>query len=1649
MAYQVRRFGFLVLALVPLAILAITLSPRIDTAESATYTSPLWSNISPSMECGLCDDCVCPAPSEWSPEGVSMRTGDLVWDHFLFSTPGKVGEFNFSLRWRAMVDGQSQLGNSVLPSWETTAEYEVLDALNPTGPSGHQVNIRRPSGRIDIFTWDGSAYVSSSCAITDALTVNGSSNYVLTDKFGNSLTFDSNGMPDILEDRNGNQRDFDYNGSLQLTDITDERGKSYTVAHNTDGFIESITDYASRTWDFTYDASGNLKTITTPTTPDQTSGITTTLNYDGSNRLSNVVDGRGNAVWSFTWVTTTRQIDLVTIDGDDVDFTFATGRTDRQDRNGNIHRTHYSGQTITKTDMYVASTAKYEHEYHWTGYLVTHEVMPRGNRIDYTYDGNNNLLTRRHKETDTASTSGSDLLHTWTFSSNFKATYTDPRGNQTTYGRDGSGNLTSVTYPNVTNPSAQTASETYTYNSDGQRLTHTDPEGILTTYEYHTSGTSVGLLHKVKLGPGGSELVTEYGRDTLGNVTTVTDPRGNDFTTAFDNLRRVTQTTAPSPLNYRVKFNYDGNGNRTKKEVENFDKDGNLVTANEWFTTTWAHDHEDRVTSIVEEIDASTTRSTSFTFDTNGNRIVLAKPEGNQERWVFDERDMVVEHTRGYGETYASTEEFEYDDNGNMTIHTDGRGADTTHTFDLFDRRIKTTDALGHYTEVDYDENGNVTEIRRKDSSNTLLMRSTKSYDTRNRLYQTSDLRKDPSTTYSDAVTVTERFKNSKLKTVTDANSNDTDYAYDNYGRLDTVTDGMGNYIDKDYDDNGNVTDWSITEIDGAGSVTHEFEATFDVLNRKLTDVEVDRTNSSNKYTKTYAYDSRSNRLWFVDAEGNPTRWTFDGLGRMIKRERALTLGGTIDTFTSAQVTEWGFDDNDRLITHTDDGTNDTTWTYDAIDRAIEMEYPDTSTVEYDYDKNGNVTEITDAAGNVIADTFDDLNRNTSRSVTLASGFLGTTSETRVFDGVGRMTSNADNDYKVIYSYGVIGMRSVVYQESQEYVGGTAYTETVTKTYDAVGNKATEVYPGGLSLEYDYNEINRLEEISDGTNTIATYGYIGSRLKTTTFQSGATQTNTYGGFRSEVTSIHHETSGASTIDRFDYGYDKNHDRLYERYGASGSAGDGFEYDRLRRLTTAYMGSVTPSNPSAVQYTTKIEYNMDDDGNRTSVVTTPWGAGSSTSSYTTNTLNQYTAVGGTSRSHDANGNLTDDGTYTYEYDYRNQIVKVRLKATSFTIADYKYDANGRRVEKALSGGTDRYVYSGHETIEVQDTSGTTEQEFVFRDVILGIVMLQQADILDHDSDANTSESTRSFYHTNALGSVMLLTDELEAEVVTYRYNPYGTASITVGGTPQGSDPLGQSLAYAGVYRDPETLLATLARGYSSFTGSFLQRGVQTSALDPSTYGLGVSSPLIGRLANSWLGGAWFGGPLIAGAIAKLKGAAWWVAMSGLSNAILGTASSSGVKVCRCWFSITGRKKNSEIKGRILKTEFSIFETATFNFTIDLGTCGTIATYTQETCVAKCRQQWAGQWSTYDDTVNNPESWKNNENTLPKLPVPIAAGVRVTRASSTRSLGLPALPRSGLALPYTPATRPDKDFPYKSYENWYAHSMEGTCESAYER
>lgn len=1443
MARQIKRFGKWFALFVPIALLAVLLA-RPAGVHALTFSSPFWTNVSSNLECACAHECeACGGPSVVSPEGVFYTSGAFRHTVPLLDNPGMTGPLVLSLAWRSDVSGHSQFGRGWIPSWEHTVRKVVLLTANPELPNGHKAIVNYPTGFVATFLWDGSQYVPMSCGVTDTLSrpAGTSGPYRLTFKLGSRVDFTAAGLPDALVDANGNTVDLTYNASKQVTALQDDRGFVYEFTQNSGGFVSQLDNPTHRVWTFAYDSAGNLTSIVTPASHDQTSGVTYAFAYDSGNRLASIKDGRGNTVKTIAYVGATYKVSGVTLDGHAVGYAYAGPVVSRTDRLGQIHRTHVAGNKIIQTDLWNAGSAQFVHTYNYgSGDRLAYEVLPRGNRIDYTWSGSD-LVERRHRTANTSTNDPSDVVHAWTYANGFVASYTDPEGNQTAITRDSAGNPTQITFATVTNPTTQNASRALTYNSFGQVTAVTDEEGTVTARSYYASGDDAHLLESVTVDPLGLALTTSYGYDEWWNVDTVTDPGGHTTTITGDALRRRIEVAGPGDL-VKVKYEYDADGRVTKKEVQNRDQDNAVVTANEWFTTTYAYGTLGDLTSVTEEIDASTTRTTTFEYDAAQNRIRVIKPAGNKVKYEYDERGLLWKVTQGETSSAAATTVNGYDDNGNLVETEDGRGNSTTFTFDLFDRRTRETDALGNYTAWALDRNGHVTEEARKDASDVTLLRRSSYFDERGRLWKLSDLRQDPGSTYADAVTVLQRTKTGQVATSTDARSKVTTFTYDAAGRCTKVTDPAGNERSSTLDADGNVTAWSVKDEDGSSDVTHQYEATYDGLNRRITAVEVDRTNSSNRLTTTSGYDSRGNLVWRVDAAGNPTRWLYDGLSRMLQREVALTVGSPSTNFTTAITAQWAFDADDRLISHEDDAQNTTTWDYDALDRAITLTYPDATAVVTTYDANGNVTQTIDAAGNDVDDTYDAANRRTTRGVTLASGFLDTTSETFAYDAANRLTSAQDDDYKVQFTYAALGLASQVYEEKQSYATGTAYLKTVTRTWDEVGHKSTEAYPSGLGLIYAWNDAGRLASISDGAGPLAAWTYAGTRPKQVDYQNGTKTLSSYSGFRGEVTSIHHKDGADATLLRLDYGYDANHDRLYERYGGPGAAGDAFAYDKARRLATAWMGSLTPPTPTTGSYVAKIEYQLDDDGNRTAVVTTPYGGSAGSTTYSTNALNQATAVGGTSRTHDANGNVTDDGTYLFEHNYKNLIVRAKLKSTGATVGEYRYDALGRRVEKTVPGATYRYVYSDAETVCVYTSTGTWRQDLVYDAGIDGIVMLQQADVLDQDGDSDTSEVTRSFFHRNALGSVMAITDMNQAVAVSYRYDAFGNVAITRNGTSQTSDPLGQYVTYTGRWRDEETgLYHYRARAFGPLVGRFAQRDPLGYAPDPNLYQYCLNSP----------------------------------------------------------------------------------------------------------------------------------------------------------------------------------------------------------------
>ncbi|OTW90737.1 hypothetical protein BK702_09320 [Bacillus thuringiensis serovar cameroun] len=77
----------------------------------------------------------------------------------------------------------------------------------------------------------------------------------------------------------------------------------------------------------------------------------------------------------------------------------------------------------------------------------------------------------------------------------------------------------------------------------------------------------------------------------------------------------------------------------------------------------------------------------------------------------------------------------------------------------------------------------------------------------------------------------------------------------------------------------------------------------------------------------------------------------------------------------------------------------------------------------------------------------------------------------------------------------------------------------------------------------------------------------------------------------------------------------------------------------------------------------------------------------------NAGNQLETYGNEKLKYDANGNRTADGKYSYTWNEADQLTTITKQGETTPFAKYKYDDDGRRIEKEVNGQITRYFYDG--------------------------------------------------------------------------------------------------------------------------------------------------------------------------------------------------------------------------------------------------------------------------------------------------------------------------------------------------------------------
>ncbi|MBI1882931.1 MAG: hypothetical protein HYS08_01830 [Chlamydiae bacterium] len=926
--------------------------------------------------------------------------------------------------------------------------------------------------------------------------------------------------------------------------------------------------------------------------------------------------------------------------------------------------------------------------------------------------------------------------------------------------------------------------ETLTQTDSGYTLREKD--GILTQFDNAGRLNSLQDRHSNTLTFAYTSIA---GKERISQIT---EEKGRTLTLSYDENAHCLQ--AVDPIGRTTSYHYNANG----QLESSIDARGN--------TRSYSYDEHYRMNQYRDR----NAHLYQYQYSYNNRTLFQTDPEGRIT--TFDYLWEVTQVTDAGGGVWTyefdwasklisqidaegNEKLYNWDMDYNLLSHTDPKGNITQASYDPSGNRISQTDALGNTATASYESTYSLPTSATDRRGNT----STLTYDSEGNLIQATD-----PLGYTQTMTYNNQ---GQIATFTDKRGNTTTYSYDSYGNLNTVTDAQGNITDYDYDPAGRliqeknalgkITSYQYDENSNLISITdplgHVTNANYDANDNKteitdplgnITTIEYNTYDKPQNITDplgritTYTYNTDRfmltgavDMIQTQDPQGGITDHTLDKIGRIKQKEDALgnvsqyqydkNGNPTQITDSKGNITTYSFDSINRLITTTYANGKTETLTYDVDSNVIQKKLRDASTISYTYNSRNEMTQRTTSDGTTDVYSYD------ANGNTMQIQRNGTSTWTYSYDTLNRITQTTDSAGRIIkYSY------------------------------DALGRRTLLTYPDNTLINYTYNEDNLLTQIKEGSTTLATYTYDASHRRTAK-KLGNSVTSTYGyDSANELTSLITQKS-ATPLSSYNYTYDNLSNRLTQT-DLTGT--HNYSYDAISEITQAKYSS-------GIQQ----DYTYDAVQNRTLLT-----QGSANTSYTLNNLNQITSslTGSTTTTYtwDTRANLnkkvTGTNTTTYTHNKLNQLTKITQTGKSAVSATY--DPLGRRITKTVGATTTKFSWDGDQLIEVRNSAGTVQRKFIYGVGIDEPLVLK-------------SGSIRYYYTTDGLGSISELTNSSGSKIESYRYDIYGKPTVyNSSGTVITKSSYNNPYSFTGREYDSETgLYYYRARTYDPALGRFVE------------------------------------------------------------------------------------------------------------------------------------------------------------------------------------------------------------------------------------
>ncbi|MEU6322774.1 RHS repeat-associated core domain-containing protein [Streptomyces sp. NPDC047009] len=956
------------------------------------------------------------------------------------------------------------------------------------------------------------------------------------------------------------------------------------------------------------------------------------------------------------------------------------------------------------------------------------------------------------------------------------------------------------------------------YDEHGRIVETIAPNGLRTVNEYtpDTAGVRAGFLVGRTIDPGGFDLRQAIEPDDLGRTVSVSRPSAPDAgdgrfvsTVTYDERSQIVESVSTPPQSIRTSNSYDRTGNLVRSESELADAVGIRTGA---FATTNYYDEEAQVVrQRIGDPAGDATKTKRIKYDRAGRPVLVLSPAGRIRKLRYDERSLVSAVIEDTGGVHAVTRRT-YDADGRLARLVDPRGATTRYAYDPLGHNTEVQDALGNRLVRHLDKLGNpLAECffeRRGDDAFVLVHRREFAYDELGRLVIVGANR-FPAQGAIGAADVPTAFRAAgpgrllQLRLFRDSLGNvikemDQDgrafpVQFNLLGRVVARSDPLGNEVHLQYDKEGNIVRVDRREVTvdpASGAVLDEqwFAESFDFD-------ELNRMTSHHTVTGTslFSHDSRGLPTAVTDRAGNRTEHDYDVFGRRIETRHLLQVPDAQPSVVPIR-TAYSYNRDDQLTSQVDHLGRTTRFEYDTAGRLRSTVLADLTSDEYSYDQAGNVTSYRDRNGMQRNLTWDLLKRNTQVALNLTDLPPGVTAHgaTRSrfeYDALSRITM-ATNDFitnRIDYDSLAVQRETISFTAASGLATPLPYA--LARETSDTGAVTALTYPSGRQLRFARDVLDRVVRVAQTNRgldypgdhdtpddlTIATLEYQGLRPRRITRGNGITTTYGYD-FNGHAVDVEHRAGTAQVL---------HQQVLYDAEGRvrqRSEAGQGqpsvqqFDYDSLARLTAVKEGTsaalpdlsslAAPSTlvPSPVpdrqsEIDTLVaaasnpahDYTYDEVGNRLSARTS-----SGAHFYQPNDLDQYADVDGRPRTHDPNGNRTEDDGFAYRYDYRNQLVELRDKVAN-SQTRFLRDAFGRVCAEQSDAGARVLLYDGRRVVE----------EYADTDLRRSVVSADR-----DDQYLLTSSSGAEGYLLHDLTRSVRIVHDGTTVRSTYRYDEFG-------------------------------------------------------------------------------------------------------------------------------------------------------------------------------------------------------------------------------------------------------------------------------------